>query len=79
MADKRLMLGVVLESVEVEGTGSETRTGMGSGTELETEILHILVSSKEDTIEGTRQEVTDPQTDATKGLGSDGGVGGESI
>ena len=64
------MFGVVLELAEVEGTG----LGMGSGvgTEMITEILNILVSSKEDTIDGTRWEVMEPWTDATEGLGSDG-------
>ena len=58
-------------------------TGFGgcplTGTETRTEDLRNLVSSEEDTIDGTRWEVTEPQTDASEGLGSDGGVGGELV
>ena len=54
-ADKRLMLGVVPELVGVEGAGSETETGSGMGTETGTEVLHNLVSSEEDTMDGTGQ------------------------
>ena len=78
-ADKRLMFGVVLELVEDEGAGLEMGTGSGVGMETGTEVLHILVSSEEDTIDGTRWEVTEPWTDANEGLGSDGGVSRESI
>ena len=73
------MLGVVLELVGVDGAGSETETGSGVGMETGTEFLHNLVLSEEDTIDGTRQEVTEPQTDASEGLGSDGGVSRELI
>ena len=72
------MLGVVPELVQVEGAGSETETGSGVGTETGTEVLHNLVLSEEDTMEGTGREVTEPQTDANEGLGSDRGVSGES-
>ena len=64
-ADKRLMLGVVPKLVGVEGAGSEMETGSGMGTEIGTEVLHNLVSSEEDTMDGTRREVTEPQTDAS--------------
>ena len=73
------MLGVVPELVGVDGAGLETETGSGVGMETGTEVLHNLVLSKEDTIDGTRWEVTEPRTDASEGLGSDGGVSGESI
>ena len=73
------MLGVVPELVGGEGAGLETETGSGAETETGTEVLRNLVSSKEDTKDGTGQEVTEPQTDASEGLGSDGGVGGESV
>ena len=73
------MLGVVPELVVVKDAGSETETGSGVGTETGTEFLHNLVSSEEDTIDGTGWEVTEPWTDANEGLGSDGGVGGESV
>ena len=73
------MLGVVLELVGVEGAGSETETGSGVGTEAGTEVLRNLVLSEEDTRDGTGREVTEPWTDASEGLGSDGGVGGESV
>ena len=76
---KRLMFGVVPELVEVKGMGLEIGIGSGVGTETGTEVLCILVSSEEDTIDGTRQEVMEPQTDANEGLGSDGGVSRESI
>ena len=72
-------MGVVPESVGVEGAGSKTETGSGVGTEAGTEVLRNLVSSKEDTREGTGQEVTEPRTDANEGLGSDGEVGRESV
>ena len=72
-------MGVVPELVGVEGAGSETEAGSGMGTEIGTEVLHNLVSSEEDTMDGTRQEVTEPRTDASEGLGSDGGVGGELV
>ena len=49
------------------------------GTETGTEVLCNLVSSKEDTMDGTGWEVTEPQTDASEGLGSDGGVSGELV
>ena len=78
-ADKRQMFGVVPELVEVEGAGSEMGTGSGVGTETGTEDLRILVLSEEDTIDGTRREVTELQTDANEGLGSDGGVSGELV
>ena len=71
------MLGVVPELVGVEGAGLET--GSGVGTETGTEVLHNLVSSEEDTMDGTGQEVTEPRTDASEGLGSDGGVGRELV
>ena len=73
------MLGVVLELVGVEGAGSEMETGSGVGTETGTEVLCNLVSSEEDTMDGTGQEATEPWTDASEGLGSDGGVSRESI
>ena len=73
------MLGVVPELVGVEGAGSETETGSGVGTETGTEYLCNLVLSEEDTMDGTRREVTEPWTDASEGLGSDGGVSGESV
>ena len=73
------MLGVVPELIGVEGAGSETETGSGMGTEIGTEVLHNLVLSKEDTMDGTRREVTEPWTDASEGLGSDGGVGRELV
>ena len=73
------MLGVVPELVGVEGAGSEMEKGSGVGTETGTEVLCNLVSSEEDTRDGTGQEVTEPRTDASEGLGSDGGVGGESV
>ena len=73
------MLGVVPEMVEVEGAGSETETGSGVGMETGTEVLCNLVLSEEDTMEETRQEVMEPQTDVNEGLGSDEGVGGELI
>ena len=73
------MLGVVLELVGVEGAGLEMEIGSGVGTETGTEVLRDLLSSEEDTIDGTGQEVTEPQTDASEGLGSDGGVGRELI
>ena len=66
------MLGVVPELVGVEGAGLETETGSGMGTEIGTEVLHNLVLSKEDTMDGTGWEVTEPWTDASEGLGSDG-------
>ena len=72
------MLGVVPELVGVEGAGSEMETGSGMGTEIGTEVLCNLVLS-EDTMNGTRQEVMEPQTDTSEGLGSDGGAGGESV
>ena len=78
-ADKRLMFGVVPELVKVEGAGLEMETGSAVGRGTGTEVLCNLVSPKEDTIDGTRQEVTEPWTDASEGLGSDGGVGGELI
>ena len=62
------MLGVVLELVGVEGAGLETETGSGVGTETGTEDLHNLVLSKEDTMDGTGGEVTEPWTDASEGL-----------
>ena len=52
------MLGVVPELVGVEGAGSEMETGSGVGIEAGTEVLHNLVSSEEDTRDGTRREVT---------------------
>ena len=73
------MLGVVPELVGVEGAGSETETGSGAGRETGTEVLRNLVSSEEDTMDGTGREVMEPRTDAIKGLGSDGGVGGELV
>ena len=73
------MLGVVPELVEVKGAGSEMETGSGVGTETGTEVLHNLVLSKEDTIGGPGQEVTEPQTDTNEGLGSDEGVSRELI
>ena len=73
------MLGVVPELVGGEGAGSETETGSGVETETGTEVLRNLVSSKEDTKDGTRWEVTEPQTDTSEGLGLDGGVGGELV
>ena len=73
------MLGVVPKLVGVEGAGSETETGSGMGTEIGTEVLRNLVSSEEDTMDGTGWEVTEPQTDTSEGLGSDGGVGGELV
>ena len=73
------MLGVVPELVGVEGAGSEMETGSGVGTETGTEFLRNLVSSEEDTMDGTRWEVTEPRTDTSEGLGSDGGVGGELV
>ena len=73
------MLGVMPELVGVEGAGSEMETGSGVGTETGTEDLRNLVSSEEDTMDGTRQEVTEPWTDTSEGLGSDGGVGRESV
>ena len=62
------MLGVVPELVGGEGAGSEMETGSGVGTETGTEVLHNLVSSEEDTRDGTRREVTEPWTDASEGL-----------
>ena len=73
------MLGVVLELVGVEGAGLEMESGSVMGTETGTEVLRNLVSSKDDTRDGTRQEVTKPWTDASEGLGSDGGVGRELV
>ena len=73
------MLGVVLELVGDEGAGSETETGSEMGTEIGTEVLRNLVLSKEDTMDETRQEITEPQTDTREGSGSDGGVGGELV
>ena len=70
------MFGVVLELVEDVGAGSEMGSGSGAGMETGTEVLHILVSSEEDTIDGTGQEVTESWTDANEGLGSDGGCKG---
>ena len=58
------MLGVVPELVGVEGAGLEP--GSGVGTETRTDDLCNLVSSKEDTIDGTGQEVTEPRTDASE-------------
>ena len=73
------MLGLVPELVGVEGVGSETEAGSGVGTEAGTEVLCKLVSSKEDTMDRTGREVTEPWTDTIEGLGSDGGVGRESV
>ena len=73
------MLGVVPELVVVEDAGLETGSGPGVEMETGTEVLRILVSSEEDTRDGTRQKVTEPLTDTTEGLESDGGVGGELI
>ena len=73
------MLGVVLELVGVEDAGLEMETGSGVGTETGTEVLCSLVLSEEDTMDGTRWKVMEPQTDASEGLGSDGGVGGELV
>ena len=60
------------ELVGGEGVGSETETGSGAETETGTEVLRNLVSSEEDTRDGTRREVMEPRTDASEGLGSDG-------
>ena len=57
----------------------ETGSGSGVGTETGTEVLCNLVLSKEDTMDGTGWEVMEPRTDTSEGLGSDWGVGGESV
>ena len=44
-----------------------------------TEDLRNLVLSEEDTMDGTGRKDMEPQTDASEGLGSDGGVSGESV
>ena len=73
------MLGVVLELVGVEGAGLEAGSGSEVGTETGTEVLHNLVLSEEDTMDGTGQEVMEPWTDASEGLESDGGVSRELV
>ena len=58
------MLGVVPELVVGKGAGLEM--GSGSGVGMDTEVLRNLVSSKEDTIDGTGWEVTEPQKTPVK-------------
>ena len=54
------MLGVVPELVVGEGAGLEMGSGSGVGTETGTEVLRNLVSSEEDTMDGTGWKVTEP-------------------
>ena len=73
------MFGMDMESVEDKGISEEEETETETG-ETETEILHMLVSSTEDTTEGGfGQEVTEPQTDTNEGSESDKGTGEGTI